>query len=123
MPVASAGLILGGLTLAGVPLTAGFSPYWQLLHSVAQIDSRGVVLLVLGGLGVVIGYLRGLRAALFLDHKAGETPYFSLKFQEPRALIGVITILGLICLLLGLFPSLLIEPLQTATINIPFPIR
>jgi multicomponent Na+:H+ antiporter subunit D len=119
MPVATAGLIVGGLTLAGMPLTAGFPPYWQLLSSMAQVDARGLILVVLGGVGVATGYLRGFRATLAPVSRAG----LRLRWQEPWPLLVIITILGLLCLLLGFFPSLLIEPLQATITGISFPIR
>lgn len=122
LPVAITGLMVGGLTLAGMPLTAGFAPYWQLLRSIAQVDGRWLVLLVLGGLGVAIGYLRGLRATL-LDEPNGASGNASLKFQEPFPLLVIIAVLTSACILVGLFPSLLIEPLQTAllSVNLPTP--
>ena len=119
MPVATAGLVVGGLTLAGMPLTAGFPPYWQLLSSIAQVDERGLVLIVIGGLGVTTGYLRGFRAMLAPVSRLG----IKLRWQEPWPLLVIISILGLFCLLSGLFPSLLIEPLQEITAGISFPIR
>lgn len=123
MPVAAAGLLAGGLTLAGAPLTIGFAPYWQLLQSMASIDSRGVWLLIFGGLGVSIGYLRGFRALVSTERQTTQRTVQVFTFQEPAALIVIISVLGLLGLLLGIFPSLLIEPLQAATLNIPFPIR
>ena len=125
MPVATAGLLIGGLTLAGVPLTAGFAPYWQLLRSVAELDTRWLVLLVLGGLGVACGYLRGFRAAVSSDldsetkARVGRLPGFA----EPLPLVIIIIVLGLICITLGLNPSLLIDPLQTVSSGLTFPIR
>jgi len=120
MPVALAGLVLGGLTLAGVPLTAGFAPYWQLLQTVSMVDARWLVLLAVGGLGVAIGYLRGLRAGLSDKQQTGSK---SASFgQEPLPLLVLIVLLGGSILLLGVFPWLLIEPLQTVTATISFPI-
>jgi formate hydrogenlyase subunit 3/multisubunit Na+/H+ antiporter MnhD subunit len=124
MPVATAGVILGGLTLAGAPLTVGFVPYWQLLNSMAGVDSRWSAILVLAGLGVTIGYLRGLRAALSAEQTSQAAgPNLPLKFQEPLPLLIIISLLGASCILLGLFPSLLIEPLQTVTTGIILPIE
>ncbi len=124
MPVAIVGLVVGGLTLAGAPLTAGFAPYWQLLRAMAQLDSRWVVLLVLGGLGVAIGYLRGLRATLLLDQSGNKKmTNTSFRFQEPLPLLIIIVVLSVTCILLGFFPSLLIEPLQTAATGISLPTR
>jgi len=125
MPIATAGLVIGGLTLAGAPLTAGFAPYWQLLRSMAEVDTRWLALLVLGGLGVTIGYLRGFRAALALGGPVNNKGRvgLSVSIQEPLPLLIIIVILGLACLGLGLFPAILIEPLQAASSGILFPIH
>lgn len=115
MPVATAGLVLGGLTLAGVPFTPGFAPTWQLLMSMAEVDPRGVVLLVLGGLGVALGYLRGLHATLQEGHKPPDRRT-GVNLREPRLLVILTAILCLGCLLVGLYPALLIQPLQQTII-------
>lgn len=127
MPLAMTGLLVGGLTLAGAPLTAGFAARWQLLRSIAEVNSTWPVLLVLAGLGVTIGYLRGFRAALLPDKPARSQTERSrraaLKLQEPPLLLIMISLLGIACIWLGLFPSLLIEPLQQLTFGISIPIR
>jgi formate hydrogenlyase subunit 3/multisubunit Na+/H+ antiporter MnhD subunit len=123
MPIATFGVLLGGITLAGAPFTAGFAPYWQLLRSVAEVDSRWLVLFILGGLGVTIGYLRGFYATLFPGRSAGRRGGgggTSLDLQEPISLAILISMLSLACILLGLVPSLLIEPLQTISNQISF---
>jgi multicomponent Na+:H+ antiporter subunit D len=128
MPVAAAGLVIGGLTLAGVPFTAGFAPHWQLLHTAAQVDARWAALLILGGLGVAIGYLRGFRATLS-SVQAGKNKEsrsksgLTFQFQEPLPLLVIIGLLSLACILLGFFPSFLIEPLQALSMTISLPIR
>ncbi|MDH3674395.1 MAG: proton-conducting transporter membrane subunit [Anaerolineae bacterium] len=125
MPVAIVGLLIGGLTLAGVPLTAGFAPYWQLLRTVAEFDSRWLIPLVLGSLGVATGYVRGLRAAMSSEPGGGDRAAArSLpKVAEPLPLLIIIILLGLLSLLLGFNPSLLIDSLQTVSAGITFPIR
>jgi formate hydrogenlyase subunit 3/multisubunit Na+/H+ antiporter MnhD subunit len=114
IPMAVTGLMIGGLTLAGVPLLAGFAPRWQLLRSSAQIDPVLPVLLALGGLGIAVGYLRGLRATLASDttEKNGRPIRTVIRFKEPGLLLVMISLLVVISILLGLFPSVLIEPLQ-----------
>jgi formate hydrogenlyase subunit 3/multisubunit Na+/H+ antiporter MnhD subunit len=78
-------------------------------------------LLILAGLGVSIGYVRGLRA--LLSFKKEERSYQAALFpQEPRFLLVIISILVVGCIILGLFPSLLIEPLQQLSVNISIPI-
>jgi NADH-quinone oxidoreductase subunit N len=126
LPVAITGLTMGGLTLAGSPFLAGFSARWQLLRSVAEINTAWPVLLALGGIGVAIGYLRGLRATLTVDAPPQmqiERPArFVLTFLEPPPLLVMIGLLGVICVSLGLFPALLIEPLQQLILSFPTPI-
>ncbi len=124
IPMAVTGLMIGGLTLAGVPLLAGFAPRWQLLRSSAQIDPVLPVLLALGGLGIAVGYLRGLRATLASDttEKNGRPIRTVIRFKEPGLLLVMISLLVVISILLGLFPSVLIEPLQvllTLSVSIP----
>ena len=125
MPVATFALMLGGFTLAGLPFTMGFAPYWHLLHSMAELDSRGVILLVLGGFGVAAGYLRGLRAALSTvavgqTQKRGQS---TANFKEPLALLILMLGLSFLIILLGIFPALLIEPLDAFVIPLSFPGR
>jgi formate hydrogenlyase subunit 3/multisubunit Na+/H+ antiporter MnhD subunit len=123
LPVATTGLIVGGLTLAGAPLTIGFPLRWQLLQSIAEVDSRWPILLALAGLGVAIGYLRGFRALLLpqsaQNNKKQPSTNVALTLQEPILLVLIITLLGTACIVLGLFPSQLIEPLQELSRGIP----
>jgi len=123
LPVATVGLMMGGLTLAGIPLTIGFPLRWQLLQSIAGVDTRWPVMLALAGLGVSIGYLRGLRALLsFKKEDQPNQDRIALSLQEPRSLLIIISILVIVCIVLGLFPSLLTEPLQQLSAGLSVPI-
>ncbi|MBN1219993.1 MAG: hypothetical protein JXM69_13785 [Anaerolineae bacterium] len=126
LPVATVGLALAGLTLAGTPLTIGFPLRWQLLQSVVKINPIWPVLLTLAGLGVAIGYLRGLKALLQpATANKKERPSIDVApgIHEPLLLVVIISLLGTACVVFGLFPSLLIEPLQKLSMNVPIPIR
>jgi formate hydrogenlyase subunit 3/multisubunit Na+/H+ antiporter MnhD subunit len=128
MPVATVGLILGGLTLAGAPFTAGFATHWQLLRSLAEADARGVVLVALAGLGVATGYLRGFRATLLSNGTQNNKMVpaeggVTFTLQEPPGLFILISLLIVLTILLGLFPAILIEPLQRLAIGISIPIE
>lgn len=116
LPTATAGLILGGLTLAGAPFTIGFVLRWQLFQLIAAADSRWLGLLALAGLGVAIGYLRGLRAMLAQPQpgkaqKGRAGGWVALILPKPYSLSVIIVLFGLACILLGIYPSLLLEPL------------
>jgi formate hydrogenlyase subunit 3/multisubunit Na+/H+ antiporter MnhD subunit len=126
LPVATAGVLIGGLTLAGAPLTVGFALRWQLLQGLAHFEARWALALGLAGLGVTIGYLRGLRALLAVSEsrEAGRLRRQpgGLVGQEPFLLLVIITLLGLACLLWGLFPDRLIEPVRAFTTELQLPL-
>lgn len=124
MPVATIGLIVGGLTLAGAPFTAGFPPFWQAIRSLAEIDGRGTILLLVGALGVTAGYLRGLRLLLVPPATpSARTGNSHLRFEEPYPLLVIIAMLTVVTVALGIFPWLVIEPLQYFSAVVAFPIK
>ena len=63
-PIVVVGLMLGAASLAGAPLTAGFVERWSLLKLLGAINAPLVFVVLLGGFGVSIGYLRGLWGTL-----------------------------------------------------------
>ncbi len=125
MPVAVAGMTIGGLTLTGAPLLAGFAPGWQLIRSMAELNFSWSILIAIGGLGVTTGYLRGLRATLLpaSTNQTREIDQQALTWQEPPMLLILMVALGLVLILLGLFPSLLIERLQQWSLGVSIPIQ
>ena len=58
MPLAVIALIMGGLALAGLPLTAQFASRWALFQLLAENDARWVLFLMIGAAGVVLGTVR-----------------------------------------------------------------
>lgn len=128
MPVATTGLLIGGLTLAGAPFTVGFAPYWQLLQTVSETSPHWLILFILGGLGVATGYLRGFQAMLkpnlAVEFRRGLGPADApLTVQEPLSFVILIGLLSFACIGLGFFPDLLIDPLQAISSQFSFPIR
>lgn len=99
LPLATAGLLIGGLSLSGFPLTAGFAPRWALLARVSPSGGPWMWGLLLASLGTLIGWLRGARD-LFMP--TDDTP----TVQRPPLIAGII-ILVLIaaCLWLGRRPD------------------
>ena len=103
MPLATAGLVLGGLSLAGMPLTAGFPSRWAIYRLLSAPDLA--LAMLLSGAGVAFGYLRGLSTLLgsSTEPKVRREPF-----------IASLMILGMIilCLGLGLRPQWLLPPIQ-----------
>jgi NADH:ubiquinone oxidoreductase subunit 2 (subunit N) len=116
-PLATAALMVGGFTLAGLPLTAGFFPRWLLTRDLAQVDARWVWLLVGGSLGVAIGYLRGLKAML-------APPPDSNRLDPARLAWPVLFLLVALTALsigLGVFPDPLLRLVRELLIAYPLP--
>jgi multicomponent Na+:H+ antiporter subunit D len=130
LPVATAGLVLGGLALAGFPGTAGFATHWavrratwnwvQPLSPLAEGGTppvTGIVpaqewlwvltlfALLASSVGIIIGILRGLRAMQGPDAGQGVA-------RQP--ILASLLVLGLVALslVLGLYPQLFLEPLS-----------
>lgn len=55
------GIMVGGLGLAGFPLTALFAPRWALIQTLLLTEPRWGLLVVAGQFGVALGYLRLLQ--------------------------------------------------------------
>ena len=101
-PWAAVGLIVGALSLAGVPPLAGFAGRWGALQQAAGTDLGASLALVLSSIGVVAGMLRGLQFVLRpIDNAAIQ------RVRESPLTIALIVGALLLCLLFGLFPDLL----------------
>ena len=101
-PWAAVGLIVGTLSLAGVPPLAGFAGRWGALQQAAGTDLGASLALVLSSIGVVAGMLRGLQFVLRPIDNAAAQPV-----RESPLTIALIVGALLLCLLFGLFPDLL----------------
>jgi formate hydrogenlyase subunit 3/multisubunit Na+/H+ antiporter MnhD subunit len=62
LPWNSAAFLLGGLGLAGFPLSAGFTGHWAALQIVAESDWRPAAVILLASAGTIFGYIRLARA-------------------------------------------------------------
>lgn len=132
LPAATAGLVLGGLALAGFPFTAGFGTHWavrlatwswvQPLSPLAEgvtPPAMGIVPLqewfwvltllafAASSVGIVVGLLRGLAAMQGADARQDVA-------RQP--IIASLLVLGLAAfsLLLGLYPHLFLESVSNA---------
>lgn len=131
LPIATGGLMLGGLALAGFPFTAGFPTHWAIMRSVwnwaqpfspvAQEVLPGiqaasgqewlwkftVAALVASSLGIVIGLLRGL------DAMRGNELRDDIA-RQPLLASVIMLALAAFSLFLGFVPHLFLEPVSNA---------
>jgi multicomponent Na+:H+ antiporter subunit D len=117
MPLATTALVIGGFTLGGMPATASFFPRWLLFQDLARADPRWIWLLVGGGVGVAVGYLRTLSAMVAPPTKPpGPDPGLG---KWPTTVILVA--LGLVSVGLGLFPDPLFRIVEELMAAYPLP--
>jgi formate hydrogenlyase subunit 3/multisubunit Na+/H+ antiporter MnhD subunit len=131
LPIATGGLILGGLALAGFPFTSGFPTHWAVGRSVWNwvqpfsplageplpgfeaapgqdwLWGFALIALVASSVGIVIGLLRGLNAML------GSEPRDDIARQPILASVMVLA-LAVFTLVLGFYPQLFLEPASSA---------
>lgn len=105
MPVTTFGLMLGGLALAGFPLTAGFPVHWAVYRAVSGEEWLWTLLLMASSAGIVVGLLRGLNAMLGAPGREDVIRPPILARVMIFALVGLTVVLGL-------FPQLLLDPIQ-----------
>jgi formate hydrogenlyase subunit 3/multisubunit Na+/H+ antiporter MnhD subunit len=99
LPLAAVGLLMGGLSLCGFPLMAGFAARWALLEQVTPIGGPWAWGLLLSSLGAMVGWLRGGLALL----APTESP--SLPAHRTSLVAGIILLaLVISCLWLGRYP-------------------
>ncbi len=107
LPLATVGVVLGTLALAGFPLTGGFPIHWAVYRAVSGEEALWPFLLVASSTGIVIGLLRGLNAMLAAE------PRDDMARQPILASVLVLALAALV-IVLGVFPQLLLEPVSKA---------
>lgn len=61
LPWSTSAYVLGGLGLAGFPLSAGFTGHWAAIQTVAQTDWRVAAIVLVASGGIVVGFVRLIR--------------------------------------------------------------
>lgn len=107
LPIATMGLMIGGLALAGFPFTAGFPTHWAASRSLAADHWEWALLLLASSLGIAIGLLRGLSSAL------GSAPV-DAKIRQPAVASIMVLALTAVVIVLGLYPQLFLGPVSSA---------
>src|SRR5687767_12558457 len=108
-PVLAFSLSLFLLSLLGMPLTAGFMG--KILVFGAAIEQQYYLLVVIGVLNTAISAYYYLRLIIVMFFRERLTTWIAPKIPASIGLALVITVLGV--LLLGIFPSRIINALQT----------
>ena len=107
LPWASAAFLLGLLSLAGLPLTAGFAGQWALMQVLGSRDWLQAVVILAGALGLAIGVMRSLRTLL--------GPLHILLLEREERIMILLAAIGLVAILLpALRPQVWLNTLSAA---------
>ncbi len=122
VPWATAALVVGGLSLAGLPPGPGFAVRWGITRLIARQNVAGAVLLLLASVAVGIGIVRALVALLRepepeyvgseiveeIEATAKPDREVEERPREPEPRLATIIIMGslVLCVVLVLWPQL-----------------
>ncbi|MCA9868930.1 MAG: hypothetical protein KDI03_06650 [Anaerolineae bacterium] len=109
LPWISAAFLLGVLSLAGMPLTAGFASQWALMQVLGNRDWLQAVIILAGAVGLVVGVMRTVRVLLGpLTNRLLE--------REGRVLI-FLALLGVLVVLLPALRPQVWRPILSAAVT------
>lgn len=116
-PLAAAAIVLGGLSLVGFPLTAGFPGRWALWRLLAPAYPEAAIIVLLAAVSVGLAYARGLASLMAkgVAVEAGEQAGRGAGEVKPSRLSVVFFVFGLaVVVVLGIFPQWLLPAVARA---------
>lgn len=102
-PLAVLAVAIGGLSLAGFPLTGGFTVRWLVIQSLPGEPQKWAVVFIATGILASIGYLRFVAATVGKHDKPDEQSLLLV-----HILIGILLALNVV---LALYPQAVLYPL------------
>lgn len=104
-PWSAAAFLFGGLSLAGMPISAGFIWRWPLYRALAPSNPSAVLLLLLAGVGVMAGVWRVLSALLMRPLAQKDRSVIPQDSSEGWLTAAVVIVALVACVGAGLFPQ------------------
>ncbi len=102
----TAALILGGLSVAGLPVSAGFVWHWAFCRTLAPFGPGSALFLLLAGAGVLVGVWRAMFALLERPRSSDDSETFPTT-PEGWLMAAVVVVAIVACVGVGLFPQVL----------------
>jgi len=106
-PWSTAALVLGGLSVAGLPVSAGFVWRWALCRALASSSPDSALLLLLAGAGVMVGVYQGVSALLVRPRSPENRSVVPQDTSEGWLTAAVVAVAIMACVGIGLFPQVL----------------
>jgi formate hydrogenlyase subunit 3/multisubunit Na+/H+ antiporter MnhD subunit len=112
LPFASLGLIIANLSIAGIPILAGFPVSIALWTELSKVSLTSALLVILGYLGLIFASLRTLSVLI-------HNPNQQLLKPSENALTKILLVTGIILILImGLFPNLILTILSNMALSL-----
>ncbi|EPR37397.1 NADH/Ubiquinone/plastoquinone (complex I) [Desulfovibrio sp. X2] len=108
MPVTLAVFAVGALSVVGVPPSNGFTSKWIIYHALMQQGDVVLALLSLVGSVLTLAYFAKYLHAAFLGQPARDLEHVH---EAPRVMLAPMVLLAAGCVVTGIFPGLLLEPI------------
>ncbi len=109
MPFTLAMFAIAGLSVVGVPPTSGFTSKWIIYHALMQINEPFLALLSLVGSVITLAYIAKFLHTAFMGQPGPHLAH--IEDASPRMRIAM-SILAVGCILLGIFPGLMLYPIN-----------
>ena len=114
MPFTLAMFAIAGLSVVGVPPTSGFSSKWLIYHALMQAGQPLLALLSLLGSVITLAYVAKFLHAAFLGQ---PSPLLDRIEEVPPVMRVPMGLLGLGCVITGVFPGLALTPLNAVLVE------
>jgi formate hydrogenlyase subunit 3/multisubunit Na+/H+ antiporter MnhD subunit len=101
-PWRAVAFVMGGVAMAGFPLSLGFAARWGLYRLMVEEDLFQAILALAGSAGVMMGVISAIRTLLAPIPKRKR-----IQFAEDNIVLFLIFVLTVLTLGAGLFPQLL----------------
>ncbi|MBN1250357.1 MAG: hypothetical protein JXC32_22020 [Anaerolineae bacterium] len=103
VPWRTLAFVLGGVAMAGFPLSLGFAARWGLYRLLAEANVFQAVFALLGSAGVMMGLVNATRVLLSSAESRAEA--IALRREDPVVLVLILALFAG-TILLGVFPQL-----------------
>jgi len=104
-PWSTVALVFGSLSMAGLPVSAGFAWRWALCRTLAPSDLGTALVLLLAGLSVMAGVWRGLSSLLMRPRSAEDRSVIPMEPSEGWLTAVVVVVAVAASVGVGLFPQ------------------
>ena len=115
MPLVSLALVLAALSFAGVPPLGGFTAKFLVFTAAIQANMSWLAVI-----GVLTSVLQTAYLMRLINYMYARKPTDETKIKEPKKLLIPIFILVAAIIILGLYPQVVFDLIQTATQQLQF---